>query len=171
MSGTPLLLVTFSVCVAGACWPTWKGKVIESTLVETTGSLLTVRTTGICCGVLPGAAWAMFYGAVVTSVAAVAQRATWTFDTSTPYVVSLVYLSVFGSVLAFGTYLTLLKRVGPTPSAYVAVATPLIALIVSTLFEGYRWSGVGALGVVLALAANWMALRPAPTGAARGRTG
>jgi drug/metabolite transporter (DMT)-like permease len=67
---------------------------------------------------------------------------------------------VFGSIIAFGAYLTLLKRVGGGPAAFVAVTTPVIALALSTLFEGYRWTWVAALGVVMAVAGNWLALRP-----------
>jgi drug/metabolite transporter (DMT)-like permease len=46
------------------------------------------------------------------------------------------------------------------------VATPVIALLVSTLFEGYRWTWVAGLGVLLAVLGNWLALRPAPETAA-----
>ena len=52
----------------------------------------------------------------------------WTFDARRAYVLSLVYLALFGSVFAFGAYLTLLKRVGAGPSSFVGVATPVIAL-------------------------------------------
>ena len=74
---------------------------------------------------------------------------------------SLAYLAVFGSVFAFGAYLTLLRMVGPGPAAYVGVATPVVAMIVSTFFEGYRWTPIAAFGVVLAVAGNWIALKPA----------
>jgi len=77
-------------------------------------------------------------------------------------VLSLAYLVVFGSVVAFASYLTLLKMVGPAPAAYVGVATPVVAMTLSTLFEGYRWTPLAAFGVVLAVAGNWFALRPGP---------
>ena len=63
---------------------------------------------------------------------------------------------------AFGAYLTLLKRVGAGPASFVGVATPVLALVLSTLFEGYRWTWLGAVGVVLAVAGNWLALRAKP---------
>jgi drug/metabolite transporter (DMT)-like permease len=62
-------------------------------------------------------------------------------------------------VFAFGAYLTLLGRVGAGPASFVGVATPVIALVLSTLFEGYRWTWVSAAGLVLAVVGNWMALR------------
>jgi len=57
--------------------------------------------------------------------------------------------------------------VGGGPSAFVAVATPVIALALSTLFEGYRWTWVAALGVVMAVVGNWLALRPGREDAAK----
>ena len=68
---------------------------------------------------------------------------------------------MFGSVVAFGAYLTLLKRIGAGPAAFVNVFVPVVALLLSTLFEGYRWTWVAALGVVLAVIGNWLALLPA----------
>jgi len=49
--------------------------------------------------------------------------------------------------------------VGAGPSSFVGVATPVLALVLSTFFEGYRWTWVGAVGVALAVAGNWLALR------------
>ena len=77
--------------------------------------------------------------------------------------ISLLYLAAFGSVAAFGAYLTLLARVGAGPASFVGVATPVIALLLSTLVEGYRWTPVAVLGVVLAIVGNVMALRPGGT--------
>ena len=101
---------------------------------------------------------------LVAAATASARGVEWTFDTRPAYLVSLAYLAVFGSVVAFGAYLTLLRRIGAARAAYTAVATPVIALALSTLFEGYRWTWVGALGVVLAIAGNMLALRPAAVG-------
>jgi len=122
------------------------------------GNLIAVRNHNAGIPTIPGTAFA--------ALAAIANGVPWTFDASPGYVLSLAYLAVFGSVVAFVTYFTLLKRVGAGPSSYVAVATPVIALLVSTLFEGYRWTWVAALGVLLAVLGNWLALRPQPKAAA-----
>ena len=68
-----------------------------------------------------------------------------------------------GSVVAFVTYFALLKRVGAGPSSYVAIATPVIALLLSTFLEGYRWTPIAAAGMVLAVLGNGLALRTAPS--------
>ena len=140
---------------------------LGATAIASAGNIAAVRNQRAGIAVLAGTAWGMLYGALVAAGTAVLHGAQWRFDTSAAYLASLSYLSLFGSVVAFGSYLTLLKRVGPGPAAYVGVATPVVALLFSTLFEGYRWSWVSALGVVLAVIANGFALRPAPAPAAR----
>jgi drug/metabolite transporter (DMT)-like permease len=134
---------------------------LGATAVASAGNLAAVRNQRAGVPVLPGTAWSMLYGAVVAALAATLQGVHWTFDVRAPYVLSLAYLSVFGSVAAFCAYLTLMKQVGPARAAYVGIAVPVVALALSTLFEGYRWTWTAALGVVLAVIANWVALRPA----------
>ena len=108
---------------------------------------------------LPATAWGMLYGALTAALLALVMDVPWTFEPTFRYVASLVYLSLLGSVIAFAAYLTLLQRVGAAPTAFVGVATPVIALLLSTLFEGYRWTPVAVAGVLLAVAGNWLALR------------
>ncbi|MFZ5608578.1 MAG: DMT family transporter [Pseudomonadota bacterium] len=103
--------------------------------------------------------WAMLYGAGLTALYAVISGAPPAFDFSAPYILSLLYLGVFGSALAFAAYITLIERIGLAPAGYALVITPIVALGLSTLFEGYRWSGLAALGVGLTLAGNLAMLR------------
>lgn len=81
------------------------------------------------------------------------------FDGSFGYVASLVYLTVFGSIIAFACFLTLLGRIGADKAAYVALTMPVIALALTTVFEGYRWTLPAILGVSLVLGGNYLALR------------
>jgi drug/metabolite transporter (DMT)-like permease len=143
---------------------------LGATALASAGNMAALRNQRASIGVLPGIAWGMLYGAVVAALVAAVQGEHWTFDASPAYVASLLYLSVFGSVIAFGAYLTLLKKVGVGSAAYVNIGIPVVALLFSTLFEGYRWTWVAASGVVLAVVANWIALRsPGPRGARRAR--
>lgn len=132
---------------------------LGSTVIASGGNLIAQRNQRAGIPTLSGNAWGMAYGALVAVVMASVQGLAWTFDPRPGYVFSLVYLALFGSVVAFGAYLTLLKRVGATRAAYTAVATPVIALGLSTLVEGYRWTWVGGLGVALAITGNALALR------------
>jgi drug/metabolite transporter (DMT)-like permease len=91
--------------------------------------------------------------------------AAWTFDPRPGYVVSLVFLAVFGSVLAFGTYLTLVERIGAGPASYVGVAVPVVAMALSTALEGYHWTLPAVAGIALAVVGNVLVLGPARAGA------
>ncbi len=66
----------------------------------------------------------------------------------------MVYLAVFGSAVAFGCYLSLMKNIGADKAAYATVLFPLVALSISTVFEGYEWSFISVCGVLLTLIGN-----------------
>ena len=133
---------------------------LGGTALATCGNLIAVRNHNAGLPTFPATAWGMGYGALTAALVSLATGTPWSFEATAGYIASLVYLAVFGSVAAFGAYLTLLKRVGAGPSSFVGVATPVIAMLLSTLVEGYRWTWVAALGVVLAVIGNGMALRP-----------
>jgi drug/metabolite transporter (DMT)-like permease len=130
------------------------------TVVASGGNLVAMRNHDAGIPTFPGTAWGMAYGALTAALVAIVQGVPMSFDSNTGYLLSLAYLSVFGSIVAFGAYLTLLKRVGGGPSAFVSVSTPIIAMALSTLFEGYRWTWIAVLGVVLAVIGNCIALMP-----------
>ena len=83
---------------------------------------------------------------------------TWNMKKST-YIISLLYLTVFGSIIAFGTYLTLISRVGADKAAYALVIIPVIAIIISSIFENYHLTFMAATGVVFILIGNLLAIR------------
>jgi drug/metabolite transporter (DMT)-like permease len=101
---------------------------LGATVIASSGNLTAVRNQQAGIPVLQGNAWAMLYGAMVAAVAATMHGVTWTFDPRPGYVVSLLYLAAFGSVIAFYAYLTLMQRVGPARSSYVGIAVPVVAL-------------------------------------------
>jgi drug/metabolite transporter (DMT)-like permease len=108
--------------------------------------------------VVPLIAWAMLYGTGFIAAYAALSGAAFTFDWSFRYVASLGYLALFGSVLAFAAYLTLLKRIGADRAGYIGAAVPVIALLLSTVFEGLRWEASMLLGVLLCVAGNVLIL-------------
>jgi drug/metabolite transporter (DMT)-like permease len=103
--------------------------------------------------------FAMAYGAASALLVALAFGRPSSIAWSAPFVLSLAYLALVGSVLAFGAYFALLGRIGAARASYVGVMTPLIALVVSTLFEHFDWQAATFLGVALAVAGNVLALR------------
>ena len=73
------------------------------------------------------------------------------FEWNQRYILSLIYLIIFSSIIAFLTYLTLLQRIGPGQAAYATVIFPIGALIISTIVEGYQWTLLAAIGVCAVL--------------------
>jgi len=108
-------------------------------------------------------AWSMGYGALASLIAAVALGEPLAFDWSPAYLLSLLYLVVFGSILAFAGFLELLGRIGPTRASYVGVMVPIVALFISSLFEGFNWQALTFAGVAVSVAGNVLVLRRAPT--------
>jgi drug/metabolite transporter (DMT)-like permease len=104
-------------------------------------------------------AWGMLYGAAFTLALALALGRPLGFEATPGYVLSLVYLSVFGSILAFGGFLTLLARIGAARAGYIGVMVPIVALAVSAAFEGYRWELLALVGVAVSVAGNVIILR------------
>jgi len=104
-------------------------------------------------------AFGMIYGALLMFTISVLSGKPFTFDASTSYVLSLFYLAIFGSIIAFGCYLTLIGRIGPDKAAYSILVIPVIALIISAFFEDYQITIYTLLGVGLILVGNLLALR------------
>lgn len=109
--------------------------------------------------VLQANAWGMFYGAVLTGAIALGQGQQFNFELSAGYLISLGYLAVFGSIIAFGAYLTLLGRIGAHKAGYAVVMFPVIALVLSVLFEGLQITGNIIAGAALVTAGNIIVLR------------
>ena len=131
---------------------------LASTVIAAIGNLVTVRLQRDKVPTLSGTAWGMGYGALTAAALAWMGGSAWTFDWGFAYVASLVYLSVFGSIIAFGTYFKLIEHVGASRASFTAVAIPVVAMALSTVFEGYRWTTTAALGAALAFAGNYLAL-------------
>jgi drug/metabolite transporter (DMT)-like permease len=134
---------------------------LGATLVASLGSMIAMRNHRHQMPVLQANAWAMLYGAGFVALYALLAGDEFRFEWSVPYVASLLYLSLFGSVLAFGAYLTLMRRIGADRAGYTAVAIPVVALLLSTLFEDLEWQLPMFAGVALVLAGNVLMLKKA----------
>jgi drug/metabolite transporter (DMT)-like permease len=130
-----------------------------SVTIASVGNILSARNQRRRLPVLQTNAFSMAYGTLVLLGLALLLDKPFGFHVSVAYVGSLLYLSLFGSILAFGAYLTLLGRVGADRAAYVTLITPVMALLVSTIFEGYSWPVHAMLGVPMVLAGNLLILR------------
>jgi len=136
---------------------------LAATVFASGGNLLAVRNQRRGIPVLPGVAWGMTYGTLTIAVVAALKDIVWTFDPRPGYVLSLLYLAAFGSVIAFAAYLTLLGKIGAARAGYVGVAVPVVALLLSTVFEHYEWTLPALAGAALCIAGNVLVLMPQPT--------
>ena len=131
---------------------------LGATYIASLGNIAASRNTAQGLPVVTVNAYGMAYGAFGLAVIAAIRGTPVDFDPRWPYVVSLLYLSLAGTSLAFGLYLALIKRIGASRAAYSSVLFPVVALVVSTLFEGYRWSVPAIVGLAVLVAGNALAL-------------
>ncbi len=113
---------------------------------------------------LPTLAVAMLIGAGLDAVFAFLTVGPPVVEMRIGYLLGIVYLALFASALAFPLYYGVLRVIGPAKAAYSSVIVPVIAMLLSTLFENYRWSPLAAGGAALAGAGLVVALtarRPA----------
>lgn len=130
-----------------------------ATLCASAGNLVSARNQAAGMGLWQSNAWGMLYGSLATLAFAGFSGLPLAFDTSTSYLLSFAYLTVFGSVVAFAAYLTLVASAGPERAAFATLLFPVVALAISTLFEDYSWTLEAVLGAILVLAGNRIALR------------
>jgi drug/metabolite transporter (DMT)-like permease len=132
---------------------------VLSALIASFGNMVSQATQKAKLPVVQTNAWGMFYGAVFTAVIAIVNGHAFEFDWSVAYVGSLAYLTVFGSIVAFGAYLTLLGRIGAHKAGYAMVMFPVVALVLSTLFEGLEIDTTTIVGTLFVLAGNLFVLK------------
>lgn len=126
------------------------------------GNVLTLTLTRRGLPLVPVLAWSMGYGALFLTLASLASGQGLHFDARPSYLLSLLYLSVFGSVVAFVLYFKLAQAQGPARAALTGVVIPVIALLISAVFEGWQPTLLSIGGMGLSLASLYVATRPAP---------
>lgn len=103
-------------------------------------------------------AWGMLWGTGMNAVLALVLNGAPVFEWTPTYIGGVVYLGVFASAVAFTCYFSVIRDVGPARAAYSSVLTPIIAMIISTIVEDYRWSWLAAAGGIVALSGLLIAL-------------
>ncbi|MEY4616045.1 MAG: hypothetical protein RJB66_1005 [Pseudomonadota bacterium] len=131
---------------------------ILATVFASAGNLLSYRNHLNNVPVTISNAWGMFYGTLTTLGIALVMRKEFQISTTPSYWTSLLYLSVFGTVIAFGAYLTLVARIGAERAGYTTILSPVIAVVLSTVFEDFKITLYIALGLTLCLIGNYITL-------------
>jgi drug/metabolite transporter (DMT)-like permease len=107
--------------------------------------------------------YGMAYGALLCLAIHFGGGGTLVVDWTIGYLGPILYLTVFGSVVAFGCYMLLIGRIGADFAAYVMLLIPVVALTLSTFFEEYQWSATAVFGVIVVLFGNLIILTPPGT--------
>jgi drug/metabolite transporter (DMT)-like permease len=118
-----------------------------ATFWASTGNLIHQKNSKDKIPFIQSIAYGMLYGSLFTLIVAKFRGAEFIFDNSISYILSFLYLSIIGSVVAFYLYLKLLENIGSARAGYIGVIMPIIALIISTIFEGLQWTNNLILGL------------------------
>ncbi len=129
------------------------------TLCASAGNLLASGNLRRGLTVLTCNTWGMFYGALTLYIAAVLLGVEIRMSFERDYLLSLAYLAFFATVLAFWAYMSLLGRIGADRASYTTLLFPIVALLMSSLVEDYRFTLWSLAGLLLVLGGNWLALR------------
>ena len=132
---------------------------LAGTLSFCAGNLVSTAIQRRGVPLLAATAWGMTYGVAALAAIVLVRGQPLAVEWTPRYLGATLYLALFASVVAFASYLTLLRRIGAARAGYATVLFPIVALAVSTLVEGYRWTLAAILGAALALAGNVLVLR------------
>ena len=123
------------------------------------GNIFARRNEMLNVGIAASTGWAMGYGALILAVFATLTGRPWVYEPTWEYTLSLLHLTVNGSVIAFILYYGLARRRGYATASYISALAPPVAMLVSTLFEAKTWGLLALGGVALVLAGQWLLLR------------
>lgn len=129
-----------------------------SVLLASLGNITSARNSRNNIPVIQANAFGMGYGALALTILALGLGKEFEFSMTLPYVTSLVYLAIFGSIIAFTSYLTLIRTLGADKASYSIMVVPVVALSISSFAEGYVWSFSAIAGLLLVVGGNFLAL-------------
>ncbi len=170
---SPVIYVSGIIGIAGLClmfWPELDNSnasmntlvgialALSGTYLFSLGNMISVRHTRNGLRPLTSNAYAMIYGALFLAGLMTITGTPLIWDDRPIYLGSLLYLAVIGTVVGFTAYLSLVGRIGASKAAYATVMFPVVALSVSTFFEGYEWNISSVSGLVLVLLGNALIL-------------
>jgi drug/metabolite transporter (DMT)-like permease len=124
------------------------------TLLASTGNMVSMKNKLMNLPMMQANAWGMFYSTLIMTTVLLAQGKSFSFSYTLPYISSLLYLSIFGSIIAFASYLTLLNNIGAHKASYTSVMFPAVAVIISTIVEGFSWNIYTVVGLLIIVAGN-----------------
>ncbi|OCQ19171.1 hypothetical protein A7985_20750 [Pseudoalteromonas luteoviolacea] len=133
---------------------------LSGTFIASLGNMVSIRNSNRAIGVLEGNAWGMLYSSILLGLYVLFSPQSFLIQADTSYWVSLFYLAIFGTVIAFACYFSLLKNIGPERASYIIVLFPVVAVLLSTWFEGFTWQLNTFVGFGLICFGNLLVLMP-----------
>ena len=124
------------------------------TLFFCTGNMVSAACQKRGIPIFASASWGMLYGACYLALFSFISNHEFIIEPTAKYVLGLVWLALVSSVMTFAAYLSLIGRIGPSRAGYATVIFPVFALLISTVFESYTWSGLAFIGLGLVICGN-----------------
>ncbi|WP_172891510.1 DMT family transporter [Cohaesibacter sp. ES.047] len=132
---------------------------MAGTLCFSTGNMISVANKKFEVPLISANAWSMFYGTVWLFILSQVLDQPFLIDWSPKYWIAMGWLTIMSSVIAFWGYMTLLSSIGPARAGYLTVLFPIVALVLSTIFEGYQWTLPGLAGLLAIVAGNILVMQ------------
>ena len=134
--------------IQGVGWAT------TGTLFFSIGNMMSRKNSMYGVNPITANSWGMCIGAIILVTIAGVTGSNFAIPNSPTYIWALIYLAIIGSVVGFSTYLMMVARIGSDRAAYTTVLFPVVALIMSTLFEGFEWHTTAFLGIAFTIMCN-----------------
>lgn len=132
--------------------------ILVATIIASLGNMTAVVNTRRALPVVAVNAHSMAWAGITSVLIGLALGRELSFSVQPSYLLSLAYLALLGSALAFGCFLALIRRIGAAKASYSMVVIPVVALGLSTVFEGYQWTAAAVIGIILTGIGNWLIL-------------
>jgi len=130
------------------------GACLFGTLLASLGNMIFVYNQRHKIPILQSNAYGILYGTLILTLIALCSGEPLSFDIHPRYWASLFYLAAFGTVIAFGTYLQLVKRIGAERASYAFVILPIVSLLLSSIFENFQWTLSTFIGLMMVIIGN-----------------
>ena len=111
-----------------------------ATLSASIGNLLAIyNKRNFNIPLLQNVAFAMIYGAIIALLIAIIKGSEFYIPiTNFSYMIGLSYLIIFGSIISFLCYIRFIENTSASAGGYIGVAMPILALIISMIFEDLK---------------------------------
>ncbi len=135
------------------------GLALAGIIAASVANVIQANPTGRAVPMVSLLAWAMLYGTIFDLGFAWLTAGPPPVPSGHEYWAGIVYLALIGSVVTFPLHYNLVREIGAGRTAYNSILTISVAMLISTLFEGYKWTWLTGSGMVLAVAGMVLALR------------